>query len=172
MTVKRIFCYLTLSLLFSITLPPAQAQNHSNPAEQLIGQIIQDVVVRTSEAAAAEVNRHLGIDPLKRGYNLNRQYAPLPASSSEESRRELQQLAEEHNRKMSKLQEELDRKLDHARAEFEREAAKEDKPEKIKEKRNKLQKKVDEAYAKFDEKTQEENQRFDRKRDKIFAQAK
>ncbi len=49
-----------------------------------------------------------------------------------------------------------------------REAAKEDKPEKVREKGEKLEEKVNEAYAKHEEKMDEENRRFDEKRNKII----
>ena len=169
MNAKRLLRYSSLILLFSLTVSPVLAQHHQSPAEQLIGQIVQDVIVRTSEAARAEVQRHTGIDPFERGYDQHRKYSPGPANASKETRTELQQLADEHNRKMVKLQEELDQKLNKAREEFEREAAREDKTEKIQEKRAKLQEKTDDAYAKFDEKVNEENQRFDQKRAKILS---
>ena len=82
--------------------------------------------------------------------------ADVIRNASEEARRELRQLNGNHDRKIAKLEEELYRKLDKTEVGFERVAAKEDRPEKVREKGDKLQEKVDESDAKFDEKIQED----------------
>ena len=143
--------------------------NAQQSSQNVLEEILRNVVGAATEAAGREIRRNTGIDPLRRGYDPDRSYAPIPGDASEETRRELSQLNEEHDRKIAKLEDELRRKLDKAEAEFRREAGKEDKPEKIREKRAKLQEKVDEAYAKFEEKIGDENERFDEKRDDILS---
>ena len=163
--IPRSFAFAAVAALIIATgLSNATAQS-----EGVLEEILQSVVGAATEAAGREIRRNTGIDPLRRGYNPNRSYTPVPGGASDETRRELAQLNEEHDRKIVKLDEELNRKLDKAEAEFRREAGKEDKPEKINEKRAKLQEKVDDAYAKFEEKIGEENQRFDEKRDEILS---
>ena len=154
-----------------LTLGISAAAAQSNPTQDLIDGIVNDVVNRTIHTAQEEVRRNTGIDLRQRGYTPNRQHRPLPSNASDDTRRELQKLNEEHDREIAKLQEELERDLRKAEAEFQREAGKESKPEKIRKKREKLEKKVDKAYGKFEDKIVRENERFDEKRDKIISKS-
>lgn len=164
---------LRLIVVTLVTLPiaPAFAKEPGSQAAELVDQIIHDIVLRTSEAAAEEVRRHTGIDPTIQGYRTDREYSATPDGLSGEDRKELQQLAAEHNRKIRNLQEELDRKLQKAQDEFEREARKERKAGNLEKKKRKLQEKVNRAYTKFEEKIANENERFDEKRSKILAKS-
>lgn len=159
------------SLVVSVPIASAKDNNQGTVVDDLVQGIISDVIDRTVTAAEEVVRENTDIDIYRRGYESKRKHRAIPKDSSEEMRRELRQLQEEHDRKIKKLEDELRRKLNKLRDEFEREAAREDKPEKVKEKRAKLKEKATKAYDKFERKVDEENRRFDKKRDKIVEKA-
>ena len=169
---NRVFCpsMVIALLLLLLGLPMVSyAKQGGSSVDDLIFDIARGVIGRAHDAADEALRRNTGINPMERGYDRRRKYAPVPQNISEETLRELQKLNEEHDWKIAKLYEELQHKLDKAQDEFLREHAKEDKQEKVGEKRGKLQEKVDKAYATFEEKVAEENKRFDGKRDKILG---
>jgi len=168
---RTLFSIIAFGLfLVFVNLPiVAYSKQNNSAVDDHIEGIARDVVDRIKETASKEVRRNTGINPLQRGYGQCFRYDSVPANTSVETQRELQKLDEKYDRKIENLNEELQHNLDKARDEFRQEAAKEDKPEKVRWKRKKLQEKVDKAYAKFKEKLAEENTRFDEKRNKILS---
>lgn len=132
---------LGIALLFSGSVI---AQQEYNDTEQLIEQIVQDVVDYNLERAREKVQKHTGIDPLRRGFEWEKDDSDYPSVSrdiADERRSELQRLVAEHDREMAKYERELEREVSKARREFSREAAREERRDKIMEKRRKLEKK-------------------------------
>ena len=166
-TVLFVVCFLFLS----VHIVSAKDKKQGTVVDDLVQGILNDVIDRTVRAAEEVVRENTDIDIYRRGYEYERKHRPIPRDSSDKMRRELKKLQEEHDRKIRKLEEDLRRKLTKLRDKFEREAARENKPEKLKEKRAKLKEKATKAYDKFREKVNKENRRFDKKRDKIVNKA-
>ncbi|WP_322001256.1 hypothetical protein [Marinobacter alexandrii] len=153
-----------LALLLPIT---ATANQHNVSTDQLIERIVQDVVDVQLERAREKVREHTGIDPLRRGFDWEREdyyYPPVSRDIGDERRSELQQLSAEYDRKIAGYERELERELAKARSEFAREAEREERRDKVLEKRRKLERKVDKAYARFQKKVNAANRKYDERR--------
>lgn len=164
----KLICGFTLGVALSLPMLSAAQQGDSDTA-RLIERIVQDVVDYNLERARGEIREHTGIDPLRRGFEWDRDYHPVAGRLPEERRSELGHLSAEYDREMGQIERELERELSQARQEFEREAAREERRDKIAEKRRKLEKKVDDAYGRFREKAREANRRYDERRSDLIA---
>ena len=159
-----------LTTLFGFTLSlstVATADHHDISTDQLIERIVQDVVDYQLERARDKVREHTGIDPLRRGFDWERDdyyYPPVSSDLGDERRSELQRLSAEYDRKIAGYERELERELAKARSEFAREAEREERRDKIQEKRRKLERKVDRAYDRFQEKVYAANRKYDERR--------
>lgn len=161
---------ITLGIVLSFPASVVAEQDY-NTTDRLIEQIVQDVVGRTLERAREEVQEHTGIDPLRRGFEWDREHPDYPAVSRDirdDERAELRNLGEEYDREIAQYERELERELSQARREFSREAAKEERQDKILDKRRKLERKVDAAYDRFREKVRAANRRYDERRSQIL----
>lgn len=162
---------LTTLLGLVLSLPSvATADRHDISTDQLIERIVQDVVDYQLERAREKVREHTGIDPLRRGFDWERDdyyYPPVSPDLGDERRSELQRLSSEYDRKIAGYERELERELAKARSEFAREAEREERRDKIQEKRRKLERKVDKAYDRFRKKVHTANRKYDERRNDL-----